>query len=612
MAKPQLSDTVSHAAPLSAAPAGDPRWWVFSTYFAQGFPYMVVRAMSSVFFTDVGMSERALGYLNFLGLPWNLKFLWAPLVDIYSTRRAWMILVQALLTLLTALLAVLCLGRGMGLVAGVPDALLVGVFVAMAFLAATNDVAIDGYYMAGIADPKEQAAYTGFRVMAYRLAMILARFGIILAVAQIAQHAFFGGNLYAAWGCGFGAGALVMAVITVLHLVRLPRYEQARTRVIGVREAAGDFLSSFAVYLGVSRERSVIALVSSPALGLVLSGVLLGLGVPAVQAVTYGFASMLLALLAQARPAVALSLAFIMFYKIGDEIIFSMGTPFLKRFLLVDNTQLAWMSGLLGLIGSIVGTTIGGLWIKRTGLRRAIWPLTLLMNINILAYVWLAWEHPLATDTVGLLTICGVYTIEQIAAGLGNAVLIVYILRTCNPAFKAGHYAIGSAFMSVFSALFGGMGGVIVEQVGYLGLFSIGLLATIPSMILLLFVRVEDEEPAVRPMQQIPYSERTQGFFSNFIEGNYGLAKTFWVYGVVFGVVFNWLLNVLALWIVAVTELRDVLVIFTFTSIAYHVFVSIGVFAAASKYGGSKIWAILAYVYVFMVAILTFVYLLII
>jgi len=491
MDKNATTNTGICAGPVPGAPGGDPRWWVFSTYFAQGFPYMVVRAMSSVFFTDVGMSERFLGYLNFLGLPWNLKFLWAPLVDIYSTRRTWMILVQALLTLLTALLAALCLARGTGLDVGVPDGLLVGVFVALAFLAATNDIAIDGYYMEGITDPKEQAAYTGFRVMAYRLAMILARFGIILAVAQIARTAF-DGNLYAAWGCGFAAGALVMAGLTLLHLIRLPRFQAPRTRVIGVREAAGDFLGSFAAYLEVSRRRSLIALTSAPVLGLALSAVLAGLGVPAVQSVTYGFAFMLLALLAQARPAIALSLAFIMFYKIGDEIIFSMGTPFLKRYLLVDNTQLAWMSGLLGLIGSIAGTTIGGLWIKRTGLRRAIWPLTLLMNVNILAYVWLAWERPLATGLAGLLTICGVYTIEQIAAGLGNAVLIVYILRTCKPAYKAGHYAIGSAFMSVFSALFGGLGGVIVEASGYLELFTIGLLASIPAMMLLFFVRIDD------------------------------------------------------------------------------------------------------------------------
>jgi PAT family beta-lactamase induction signal transducer AmpG len=235
-----------------------------------------------------------------------------------------------------------------------------------------------------------------------------------------------------------------------------------------------------------------MALVSAPLVALAFGAALVGLGVPGIQAMTYAFAFMLIALLAQAKPAIALSLAFIMFYKIGDEIIFSMGTPFLKRYLLVDNTQLAWMSGLLGLVGSIVGTTIGGLWIKRTGLRRAIWPLTLLMNLNILAYVWLAYERPLATDLSGLVTICTVYSIEQIAAGLGNAVLIVYILRTCKPEFKAGHYAIGSAFMSVFSALFGGMGGVIVEGVGYLGLFVIGFLASIPAMALLFFVRVKD------------------------------------------------------------------------------------------------------------------------
>ncbi len=469
----------------------DPRSWVFSTYFAQGFPYMVVRSMSSVFFTDVGMSERALGYLNFLGLPWTLKFVWAPLVDIYSTRRAWMITVQAVLTVLTALLAGLCLASGEGVIPGLPDAVLVWLFIAMAFIAATNDIAIDGYYMEGITDPKQQAAYTGFRVMAYRVAMILARFGVILAVAEVAKTAF-GGNMYSAWGFGFAAAAVVMAILTGLHMLRLPRYQEARERAVGAREAAAGFLDSFAAYLEVSRERTLMALVSAPLVALAFGAALFGLGVPSIQAMTYAFAFMLIALLAQARPAIALSLAFIMFYKIGDEIIFSMGTPFLKRYLLVDNTQLAWMSGLLGLVGSIVGTTIGGLWIKRTGLRRAIWPLTLLMNLNILAYIWLAYERPLATDLSGLVTICTVYSIEQIAAGLGNAVLIVYILRTCKPEFKAGHYAIGSAFMSVFSALFGGMGGVIVEGVGYLGLFVIGFLASIPAMALLFFVRVKD------------------------------------------------------------------------------------------------------------------------
>jgi MFS transporter, PAT family, beta-lactamase induction signal transducer AmpG len=143
--------------------------------------------------------------------------------------------------------------------------------------------------------------------------------------------------------------------------------------------------------------------------------------------------------------------------------------------------------------GSIAGTTIGGLWIKRKGLRKAIWPLTLIMNVNILAYVWLAFERPLATSISGLTTIAFVYSYEQIAAGLGNAVLIVYILGTCKPDFKAGHYAIGSAFMSLFSSIFGGMGGVIVAKVGYLGLFVTGFFASIPAMALLFVVPIKSD-----------------------------------------------------------------------------------------------------------------------
>jgi PAT family beta-lactamase induction signal transducer AmpG len=472
--------------------ASNAKVWVFSTYFTEGLPYMMVRSMTSVFFTDIGMSERALGYLNFLGIPWNLKFLWAPAVDIFGSKRTWMILVQTAITLLTALVAVLCFGAAGADGSGALTSSLVWIFIVLAFIAATNDVAIDGYYMEGITDPREQAAYTGDRVMAYRIAMVLARFGIILSVAEVARH-FAGGNLYLAWGCGFAAAAVVMGIFTTFHVLALPHFERSRQKVTSPRAAGRDFLASFSSYLEISERRSLIALATAlVAGGCVWTGLWAG-GVPALQAFAYAMGAMLTTLLAQAQPLVALSLVFIVFYKIGDEIIFSMGTPFLKRYLLVDNDQLAWMSGLIGMAGSIAGTTIGGLWIKRKGLRKGIWPLTLIMNVNILAYVWLAFERPLATSLSGLTTIAFVYSYEQIAAGLGNAVLIVYILGTCKPEFKAGHYAIGSAFMSLFSSIFGGMGGVIVAKVGYLGLFVTGFFASIPAMALLFVVPIKSD-----------------------------------------------------------------------------------------------------------------------
>jgi PAT family beta-lactamase induction signal transducer AmpG len=114
------------------------------------------------------------------------------------------------------------------------------------------------------------------------------------------------------------------------------------------------------------------------------------------------------------------------------------------------------------------------------------------MNLNIWAYIWLAWAKPSAATLPGLGMISAVYCYEQIAAGMGNAVLIVFILRTCKQEFKAAHYAIGSAFMSLFSTIFGGFSGVIVEHVGYLNLFVISFLATLPAMILLFFVKIKE------------------------------------------------------------------------------------------------------------------------
>jgi MFS transporter, PAT family, beta-lactamase induction signal transducer AmpG len=476
---------------MKESPLKKPSVWCFTTYFTEGFPFGIIRMMASVFFTDIGMSERRLGYLNILGMPWNLKFLWAPLVDIFGTKRGWMQSVQLLISALTGFAAALCFFAGASHAPVVPDSVFVYLFIILAFVAATNDIIIDGYYMEGLSDPKEQAAFTGYRVFAYRLALIVAKFGIIYAVGVMAKKSG-GGSIYSAWGYGFLAAALTMGLFAVYHLFALPKFDTIRKDKKNLAVITGDFLSSFSTYLEVSKQRSVIALGTGIAAGFSVFLAMFFIRHQLPTAFAWGLLALLAVLAGQAKPAVAISLLFIIFYKIGDEIIFSMGTPFLKRYLLVSNIQLAWMSGLVGLFGSIAGTTVGGLWIKKTGLKKAIWPLTLLMNLNIWAYVWLAWQKPLATTVPGVLTIGSVYCYEQIAAGLGNAALIVYILQTCKKEFKAGHYAIGSAFMSIFSTVFGMFSGIIVENMGYMNLFLIGFFATIPAMTLMAFIKIRE------------------------------------------------------------------------------------------------------------------------
>lgn len=426
-----------------------PGVWCFSTYLAEGLPFAIIRILSSVFFTDIGVKERYIGYLNFLGLPWNLKFLWAPFLDIISTKRAWMITVQALISLLVLGISFFCFTASQPSDPDLLLAIISATFIVLAFLSATNDIAIDGYYMEGLTDPKEQAAYTGARVFAYRLAVILVRSGFV-ALAAFAAARMGGADKFRPWGYAFGAAAISMLLLTLFHAWQLPQFEKERARASrSLTAITRDFVRAFKTYF----EQEKVALV----------------------------------------------ILFIITYKIGDEILFSMGTPFLMRQLKVTTSQLSWIGGILGALGTIAGTSLGGIWIQRKGLKKAIWPLTILMNFNIWAYIGLAWKSPSAETLPGLTTIAVVHCYEQMAAGLGNAVLIVYLLRTCKAEFKASHYAVGSAIMSLFSTLFGGFGGIIVEKMGYLNLFILAFGASIPAMALMFWVPLHDQDEKARP-----------------------------------------------------------------------------------------------------------------
>ncbi|MCS6884155.1 MAG: MFS transporter [Acidobacteriota bacterium] len=417
--------------------------WVSSTYFAEGLPFMIVRIISSVFFTDIGARERYIGYLNLLNIPWNIKFLWSPLLDTVSTKRRWQIVLQSIIAALTLAIALACYFVPQDSDPSRYLIFIAVVFVVMAFCSATNDIAIDGYYMEGLTDRREQAAYSGYRVLAYRVAMIFARSGLVAFAAYIAAK-LGSTNKYLPWVYAFGAGAATMFLVAGLHAVYLPHFEAERKAKTAGEILAG-FRNAFITYL--QQEKVVLVLI------------------------------------------------FIVIYKLGDEVLFSMVTPFLMRELGISKAQYAWVGGIVGAAGTVVGAMLGGWWIKKQGLKKAIWPLTLLMNFNIWAYIWLAWAKPDPKTVTGISIIAFIHGYEQVAAGLGSAALLVYLLGTCKPDYKAAHYAIGSAIMSLGGTIFGGYGGVLVEKIGYLNLFLLAFFISIPSMVMLFFVPLKDDAP---------------------------------------------------------------------------------------------------------------------
>jgi PAT family beta-lactamase induction signal transducer AmpG len=433
----------SEAEVAAPAPKGTAAW-VTTTYLAEGLPYMIVRFLSGVYFTDIGAKEALIGYLNFLGVPWNFKFLWAPLVDFWGTRRGWMVTLQLLIGAAVGILAVLAgfgpheqssagsqpiarlewadLATAVDATTGLSHQtiimLMIGVLVVLAFLSATNDVAIDAFYIEALPNRRDQAGYSGIRTMAYRIAMVFARIVLISF----------------AWTMNFALGAVVMIACGLLHAF-FPR----RTAPVVVSERPrllAHFGRAFAAYLQ--------------------------------------------------QPRLPTVLLFIATYKLGDELLFSMGSTFLLREIHVTKQQLGLLAGFIGLATTVVGTMLGAYWIKRVGLRRSIWPLTLGMNLNIWVYVWVAWAKPNPATTSGFLTLAVTHGYENFARGLGDAVLTVFLLYLCKPSFKATHYAIGSAIMSLGGNLAGGFGGALVERMGYVNLYILAFISSIPSMLLIL------------------------------------------------------------------------------------------------------------------------------
>jgi len=144
---------------------------VVTTYFAEGFPYSLVRVVSSVFFKDSGASLQAVGLTSLYGLPWVLKFAWAPFVDAFSTKRRWVVAME------TALAATLA-GMALGLAGPAVLPVMSAVFIAAAILAATHDAAVDGFYLEAL-DKQAQARWVGFQAMSFRVALILGGGGVV-------------------------------------------------------------------------------------------------------------------------------------------------------------------------------------------------------------------------------------------------------------------------------------------------------------------------------------------------------------------------------------------------------------------------------------------------
>lgn len=413
--------------PASRGPS--PWAWVPTLYFAEGLPYVAVMVVSVVFYKNLGIANTDIAfYTSGFYLPWVVKPLWSPLVDLVGTKRAWTLAMQGLLGAGFLLLGALVPGplAWVGTLA---------VFWVLAFASATHDIAADGFYLLALPE-RQQAAFVGLRSTFYRAAMIGGQGGLVLLAGRLARH----GEPRAAWALVFALAGAAFLVLFAWHRRALPR-----PKADAPAPAAGglwqETLATFRSFFAQDR--------------------------------------------------IGLTLAFLLSFRLGESQAIKLVAPFLldprsRGGLGLSMAQVGLAYGTLGALALTLGGLAGGWAISRGGLRRWLWPMTLAVHLPNLAFVYLAAAQPTAFATVA-----AAVALEQFGYGFGFTAYIMFLVMISEGPHRTAHYALGTGFMALGMMLPGMASGWIQAKIGYLPFFLWVCAATLPSILLTPALRID-------------------------------------------------------------------------------------------------------------------------
>ncbi|HWA24895.1 MAG TPA: MFS transporter [Lacunisphaera sp.] len=404
--------------------------WVPSLYFSQGVPNAVAASLSVVMFKNLGMSNAEIAlYTSAFYLPWVIKPLWSPVVELTGAKRRWVVVMQAILALVLAALA---------MVIPSPDFrwLTLVLLWVMAFCSATHDIAADGFYLLAL-PAHQQAAFVGVRSTFFRLSSIAVKGGLVGLAGLVIAHI---GGIGRAWGIIFAVLAGWFALSTAYHAWALPRPDTDVPAGRGDRERPGA-LEVFTSFL--------------------------------------------------AKPGIGVILSFLLLYRLAEALALKLVEPFLLDpravgGLGLTNEQLGLANGTVGVISLLAGGLLGGWLISRYGLKRMLWPLICAMHAPLVVFLVLAWARP-----ESLAQICAALAIEQFGYGLGFTAYMVYMMSVAAGPHQTAHYAICTGFMAAGLLLPGMVAGWLQEQLGYVNFFLCACLATLPSFVAVAMVKVD-------------------------------------------------------------------------------------------------------------------------
>ena len=400
--------------------------WVPTLYFAQGLPYALVVTVSVIMYKKLGVSNADIGlYTSFLYIPWVIKPLWSPFVDLKSTKRNWFLGMQLLATI--ALLAI-----GLTLPTNIFFVTSLACFWMVAFASATNDIATDGYYMIGLTEEK-QSFFVGMRSVFYKLANVTGQ-GLLVVLAGFLENHY--GDNTKAWSYTMICAAFLMLLLTISNFFVTPKFESSEAIVL---EKPKGFLEVFTSFFN--------------------------------------------------KPGMGMALAFILFFRLGESQLVKMASPFLLDPTSVGGlgyttSEVGTIYGTIGVIFLTIGGILGGVLISRQGLKKWMLPMLISLNAPNALYALLA-----LTKTTSVYAVTGTVIVEQFGYGFGIAGFMVYLIYVAEGNSKTSHYALATGFMALGMMLPGLISGFVQEWLGYDGFFIWVVLAALPAFILLRYIK---------------------------------------------------------------------------------------------------------------------------
>jgi PAT family beta-lactamase induction signal transducer AmpG len=417
---------------MQTAQTKNPWQWIPSLYFSQAIPYVVVMYLSVIMYKDMGISNSDITfYTSLLYLPWVIKPLWAPLVDMFGTKRRWTISLQLILAA--------SLGA-IGATLHLPTFFVVSLAVmwVMAFASATHDIAADGFYMLGLRQ-QQQAAFVGVRSTFYRLATLAGQGGLVVLAGELTKSL---GDVHKAWSIVFVVLAVFFAVMFAWHNFVLPRPDSDRA-VPATSSPFRDFIETFVAFF---RKRDIW-----------------------------------------------LILGFILTFRLGEAQMLKLVAPFLKDPLVegglgLSTSQFGVAYGTIGLAALTLGGLFGGYLISRVGLKRSLWLMVFAVHLPDLVFVYLSTVQP-----ENLYVVSGFLAVEQFGYGFGFTAMMLYMIMVSDGEHKTAHYAICTGLMALGMMVPGMWSGNIQEYLGYQNFFIWTCMATVPAFIMAALVKIDPE-----------------------------------------------------------------------------------------------------------------------